>query len=247
VVLQHDIANGPDEPRHADPAVEIRVGERGAHEIQRRTRQQARAVGRRAVAEMEPGVLHQVVRGRDDAADRRRRAREGPWARDRRLLVDDDVPDRDAVRDRLVGRETRPRHAERNEQQLARRVLVALFRNDLDETAEQREARVGVVPDLPQRRELLELGHRGDVALERVVAVAEVREAVAEPPAGVRDEMADRRALLRGRVTQPERRDVAAYRRVEIERAALDEPHDHRRGHRLGDGSDLEERVAVDR
>src|SRR6185503_5262579 len=92
---------------------------------------------------------------------------------------------------------------------------------------------------------LLELDHRLDVLRERVIAVAEVAERVAEPAAGVGHEVPYRRARGRGLVLQLERRDVAAYRRREIELALLDESHDHRRSDRLRDRGDLEERVAI--
>ena len=151
------------------------------------------------------------------------------------------------MRDRFTSGEARARHPEGHEKQLACRGLVGLAGDDLDEASEQREARVRVVPDLAKRRDLLELGHRGDVALEGIVSVAEVGEAVPEPATGVRHQMVDRRALLSGGIAEAERGDVTAHRRVEIESAALDEPHDHRGRHRLGDRRDLEQRVAVDR
>ena len=103
------------------------------------------------------------------------------------------------------------------------------------------------MPDLADRRQLLEVGHRRDVPREGVVALAEVREAVAEPAAGVRDEMTKGRALRGVLVAQAELRQVAADRCVEIERATFDEAHDDRRRDRLRDRRDLKERVAVHR
>ena len=148
VVLEAHTADGAEEPRDTHLAIEVRVGERRAHEVERLTPQKARAVWGSSVAEVEARVAHEVVRRRDDAADRRRRAREGPWARDRRLLVDDDVADGDTMRDRLAGGEARAGHTEGEKEQLAHGFLVALAGDDLDEPSEQCEARVRVVPDL---------------------------------------------------------------------------------------------------
>ena len=71
------------------------------------------------------------------------------------------------------------------------------------------------MPDLAERRQLLELRHRGDVLRERVVAVAEVREAVTEPATGVRDKMPHGRARRGVGVLELERGDVRADRRVD--------------------------------
>ena len=51
------------------------------------------------------------------------------------------------------------------------------------------------MPDLAERGQLLELSHRRDIARERVVALAEVGETVAEPAPGVGDEVSERCAL----------------------------------------------------
>ena len=50
------------------------------------------------------------------------------------------------------------------------------------------------MPDLAERRDLLEVDHRVDVPRQGVVAVPEVGKAVAEPSAGMRDEVLHRRA-----------------------------------------------------
>jgi hypothetical protein len=47
-------------------------------------------------------------------------------------------------------------------------------------------------------------------------------------------------------VAERQRREIRANRRVEIELATLDEPQRRRAGKRLGDRSDLEERVRRD-
>src|SRR6266550_2114225 len=203
------------------------------------------AVSRAPVPEMEPGVGQELAYVRDHSADGGRRARERPRPGDPWLLVHDHVSDRHAVRDRLVCVEAALGHAKRDEQELADRGLEGLAGRDLDEPAEDGEARVRVVPDLANRRELLELGHRRDVPGERVVALAEVREAVAEPAAGVGDEMAEGHASRRVLVAQAELRQVPADRRVQIERATFDQAHHDRRRHRLRDRRDLKERVAV--
>ena len=172
---------------------------------------------------MEPRVIQQLANAGHDAAHRRRRAGERPRPGDPRLFVDDHVARGHAVRDGLVGVEAASGHPEREEQELADGRLVGLAGRDLDQAAEDREARVRVVPDLAERRELLQIGHRGDVFGERVVALAEIGEAVAEPAPGVRDEVAQRRARSGILVADPELRKVAADRRVEVEGVALDQ------------------------
>src|SRR2546428_7481747 len=129
---------------------------------------------------MESRVDQEVAHARDHPAHRRGGAREGVGTHRPGLLVDDGVPRGDAMRDGLVGVETALRHAERDEQELAYGGLVRLPGGDLDEPAEHREARVRVMPDLAERRELIELGHRGDIASERVRALPEAAEAVAK-------------------------------------------------------------------
>jgi hypothetical protein len=59
-----------------------------------------------AVAEMEARASHEVAHRRHDPADGCGRARERPWRRDARPLVDDLVADRRAMDDRLARRET---------------------------------------------------------------------------------------------------------------------------------------------
>src|SRR3989442_5276833 len=103
------------------------------------------------------------------------------------------------------------------------------------------------MPDLAERRQLLELGHRSHVAGERVVALTEIGKAVTEPAAGMGDEMAKRRALGRSLVAQLELREEAADRCIEVERAALDRAHDGPRGNRLGDPRDREKRDLIHR
>ena len=60
------------------------------------------------------------------------------------------------------------------------------------------------MPDLAEWRELLELGHRRDVAREGVIALPKVGETVAEPAAGVCDQVPERRALRDVVVLKPE-------------------------------------------
>src|SRR5919201_152670 len=99
---------------------------------------------------MEARVREEIANARDDAADGRRGPWEGPRPRDLRLLVDDHVARRDSVGDGLVGVEAALRHPERDEEELARGGLVRLPRGELDQPAEDREARVRVVPDLAE-------------------------------------------------------------------------------------------------
>src|SRR4029078_5494894 len=99
------------------------------------------------------------------------------------------------------------------------------------------------MPDLAERGQLIQLGHRRDVAREGVVALAEVGERIAEPPPGVGHEMTERRALRGVLVAKLELGDVAPYVRIQIERATLDEAHDDRRRNGLRDRCDLEEGV----
>src|SRR5207237_6012045 len=107
---------------------------------------------------MEPRVGQEVPHARDHAADRRGRAGEGVRPHDARLLVDDRVPRCYAMRDRLVRVEAATGHAERDEEELAHRGLVRLAGDDLDEAAEDGEARVRVMPYLTNWGTLLELG-----------------------------------------------------------------------------------------
>ena len=153
---------------------------------------------------MEARVGDEIAHRGDDAADRRRRAREGPRRDDTRAVIAHLMTDRDAVHDRLTRGEDAVRHPERPQEQLARRLLVGLPADDLDDPAEDGEGAVRVVPDLTQGRELLELDHRVDVAPQRIAPVAKIGEAVAEPAAGVRDEVFHRRALRRVGVLQRE-------------------------------------------
>ena len=101
------------------------------------------------------------------------------------------------------------------------------------------------MPYLAERGELLELGHCRNVAGEGVVSLAEVRETVAEPAAGVGDKVPERRALGDVVVAEVEFGQVAPDRRVEIQRTPLDEAHHDGCRHRLGDRRDLEEGVGV--
>src|SRR5439155_9397269 len=178
------------------------------------------------VPEMESRVGQEVAHARDHTSHRRGGAREGIGPGYAWLLVYDGVPGRDAVGDRFVGVEAAFRHAERDEQELPHGRFVRLTCGHLDEPAEHREARVRVMPDLAEWRELLELGHRRDVTRERVVAFSEVGEAIAEPAAGVRDEVPEGRGLRGVIVADLELGEVAADRRIPIERAALAEAHD---------------------
>src|SRR5439155_13444528 len=194
VVLQAHAMDVAQEPRDTHLAIEVRVRLRGAHALEVRLRQQTRAVRRGPVAEMEARVAHEVPHRRHDTAHRRRRARESPWAYDARLLVGDLVAYRHAVHDRLAGVEDRARHSKGPQQQLARRLLVRLAGDHFDDPPKHRERGVRVVPDLAERRDLLEVDHRVDVPREGVVAATEVGEAVAEPSARMRDEVLHRRA-----------------------------------------------------
>src|SRR5439155_11673733 len=150
---------------------------------------------------------------------------------DARLLVDDRVPGRDAMRDRLIRVEAASGHAQRDKKKLADRGLIRLARDDLDEPAENRKARVRVMPNLAERGQLLELGHSRYVARERVIALAEVGEAITEPTASVGHKMPEGRALCDFLIAELEFRQVAPDRCIQIERAALDQAHDHGRGH----------------
>src|SRR2546430_14837515 len=101
------------------------------------------------------------------------------------------------------------------------------------------------MPDLAERSELLEIGHGGHVAGERVVTLTEIGETVPEPTPGVRDKVAERRALRDFLVAKLELREVTADRPIEIEGAPLHPAHDRRCGDTLCDRSELEERVRV--
>ena len=247
VVLHLDAADLAEEPRDADAAAHVRGCQTRAHELDRTDREETRPVRRATIAEVEPCVAEEVADARNHASHGSGGPRERPRARDLRLLIDDHVARRDAVGYGLVRVEAALRHTQRDEQQLARRGLVGLCRSELDEPAEDREARVRVVPDLTERRELFELRHRGDVFGERIVALARVGEAVAEPTAGVGHEMSERCARRRVLVAHTEFGNVATDRGVEIERATLHETHHDRGRDRLRDRGDLEERVGIDR
>ena len=72
-------------------------------------------------------------------------------------------------------------------------------------------------------------------------------EEVAEPAAGVREQVPERDRRGDAVVTEPQLGQIRAHRHVEGNRAPFDQPHERGRGDGLGDRADLKERVAVDR
>ena len=117
---------------------------------------------------------------------------------------------------------------------------------DLDHATREVEARVVVRPHLAERRQLRQHGERLAHPRERVVAGAEVVEVVADPAARVREQVPHRHARGDVLVAQLQLGEIRAHGRIEVELAALDEPHRGGAGERLRDRADLEERVGRD-
>ena len=156
------------------------------------------------------------------------------------------MTDGEAPRHHVVGEEERLLEAERLEHELLHRLLVRLAGDHLDHAAGEIEAGVVVRPHLAERRQLRQRRQRLAHARERVVAGAEVVEVVADPAAGVREQVPHRHARRDVLVAELQLRQIRAHRRVELELAALDEPHHSRAGERLRDRADLEQRVGRD-
>ena len=89
----------------------------------------------------------------------------------------------------LVGEEVAVVEPERLEEQLADRLLERLAGDLLDDPAGDRQRGVVVRHGRAERRDLLDVGHRLDVARQRVVAVAGVVEHVAGPAGGVVEQL----------------------------------------------------------
>lgn len=156
------------------------------------------------------------------------------------------MPDGEPVRQHVVGEEERPLEAERLEHELLHGLLIGRVGEDLDQASGEVEACVVVRPHLAERRELRQRRHRCAEPRERIVAGAEVGEVVADPAGRVRQEMAQRDAYGDLRVAQLQLGEIRAQRLVEVQGAALDEPHRGGARERLRDRADLEQRVGRD-
>jgi len=174
------------------------------------------------------------------------RARQRPLALYHRPVFLHAVPDDDAVRDDILGKEIRARHAEWVEHQVLDRRLVGLAGDPLDHAPRQVEPRVVVGKHRAERRQLDQVDHARHDDGQRIVARPGIVEVVALPAGGVREKVAQgdaRRHLLVG---QAQLRQVGAQGRVQVEQAALDQAHRRRRRHRLGGRADLEQGIGRD-
>jgi hypothetical protein len=217
-------------PREPDPlALGRRLGLALLHRSKRRRR-----------IEVQPRVLEEVCRRRDDPAGSVRRPPDGPGPRDLQVRPVAGATDDQAFGHHLPRPEGPLGHPERAEDELLHDVLVRAPGHALDRVTREHEAGVVVRPELTERRQLRKRGHASDVARCRVVAPARVVEVVADPAAGVREEMPQRDAAAGRRGGEGELGDVLAHRRVEVEQTLVDEQHHGRPGERLRDRSRLE-------
>jgi hypothetical protein len=198
------------------------------------------------LSEVEARVAEEIVDVGDDSSRCARRAGQRPGTGNHHLLLLFTVTDREATAEHVLGKEDAARHAERLDHELARRVLVRLNREDLEDATGDVEARVAVRPDLTERGQLRQSGDLAHDPLEGVLAAARVGEVIAEPASGVGEEVAHGDACRDVGLREPKLGQIAADRGVEVELALLDELHGDRAGHRLRDRADLEQRGRVD-
>src|SRR6266542_868426 len=149
------------------------------HQRHRCRAQDTDSGGGLTVTHVEACVAKEISRRADESSGRMCRAADRPWARDRDLLVLEEVSYGEAMRHNLVGEEERHRQTERLE-------------DDLSDATGDVKASVVVRPDLAERCDLRQLPDRGDHACERVATGAEVVEVIPLPAARVRQEVAKR-------------------------------------------------------
>ncbi len=239
-----DPAESPGLPEHGVvDQVDLRLLRRGDD----LGREQPGAVGSDTAVEVQ---LHEPEHvsgaGDDGCAHRAARAVEAPLrAHHQRLgvLRVRHVADRVRVADDLLGEGDGALQAERLEEPLAQGGLEDRATDDLDESAEDREAAVAVAPDRAGRSDLRQVADLVHVARQRVVAAAGVDEDVTVEAAGVAQQVADRDGVAGVRVADLEVGEVVAHRAVEVDQALVGEHQHQGRGVDLADRARQEERV----
>ncbi len=194
-----------------------------------------------AQVEQHPRIGEQGGRVRHDGAHWCAAAGQAPGHDDLRGIAGHPVPDREAFGHERLGVEVAILQAERLEQRIGGDLLKGLARRQLDQVPEQHEGGVVVGIGGANRRDLRQLCHACGVFAERVLAGAGINEKVAEPSAGVREQMPYRRlsACLLIKHT-PLRRELA-HAGAELQLARLNQAHDDGAGESFGDGADLKE------
>ena len=156
----------------------------------------------------------------------------------------DEVPQRVRAGSDLLRGEERAAQAQRLQDQLVHCGAVLLTGYGLHEPPQQDEPGIVVAEELPEGRKLRQLGEPvRHVLLDGVVAIAGVDEEVAPPAAGVGQQVTHRHPLRDLLVRQPKIGQVGPHRRLQVERAVLDEAHHGRPGDGLGDRPGLKQRV----
>ena len=140
---------------------------------------------------------------------------------DLRHAIDDGVAHRDSIGDRFGGGEERAVHAQRVEDALLHDRLVGLPGEAFDHPTGQVEPGVVVGPRRAGRGQLLQLDHRGGDAGQGVVAGTAIREVVARPAAGMREQVLHGDFVGGLLVGQLQFGHVLADRRIEVELAVL--------------------------
>ena len=206
--------------------------------------QDARAVRRHAVSQVQLREGQRLPCGGVDQAGRSGRAEDPPDGSDLQLLAGwGHVARGGAVQQRLLGQRARTGQAERRKQPLAEHGIPRRTTQDLDQPAQHDVAGVAVGHRRAERVVLLEVRARGDVLLHAVVTTAGVEEEVAVDATGVSQQVPGRHGLGHVDVGDLELGQVLDHRLVEVEQALVDELHDQGRGPHLGDRPDLEQRV----
>ena len=167
-------ANLQQPPRQAHRVVELAFANRRLHRSKRLATQNLIAGCAAAVAKMKASVTHKVHHRRCDSTRRPARSRQRPRRQRMALLIDRRVAGGEPMVHHVAREDERAAQAERIDHQLLERRFESLAGDLRDHMAGEHKGRVIVRPLRAERRELRQFRHRGDVAPERIVAVARV-------------------------------------------------------------------------
>ncbi len=137
--------------------------------------------------------------------------------------------------------------SQRVEQHFLQGFFIWLAGDDFNYARSDIETGVVVRPDLSERLDLRKSGDLLHHFVEGVIAISKVIEIIADPAAGVRQQMTDRHFLCHAFIGESEIRNVGAHRRIQVNFALLGEHHQQRAGEGFADGADLHQSVWCDR
>ena len=231
---------------HAGEPREHHLG--GAHRTRRQRRQDARAVGARALGQMHRDEAEEVAwTHREHRSGGFVRSCECPGRRGDldAVLAGADVPDGGAEQDRLIGAGRHVGESERRDDVVDERLLPGLVAEHLDESSEQAESDVVVGEELAGSEELRKARDDLDVLLDRVVSPSGVGEHVALEACLVAQQLSCRDGCGSRLILQAELGQIPADRRVQVEEPLVHELQDECGSPHLGDRADLEHGVGV--